>query len=268
MTKLLLELPLSAVARALGGFVLLSLVLVFLAWQLRRHQRGAWAGFSLLAALAVLFMGVEAASPKNALFGPFFSRGSKTAGLVALTFDDGPDPAYTPEVLEILARYQVKATFFMLGEQVQRYPELARRVSAEGHIFGSHGFHHVSLMTASPQRIGREIGLAEKALVRATGEKPYLFRPPYGFHPPFLLEEAQHRELLVVGWSISPHDSFSLSGEKLARRVIARAHSGDIVLLHDGRGDRQATVEALPLILEGLKAKGLKCVTVPELLSD
>jgi peptidoglycan/xylan/chitin deacetylase (PgdA/CDA1 family) len=95
-----------------------------------------------------------------------------------------------------------------------------------------------------------------------------LFRPPFGFHPPFLLEAAQRRELLVVGWSISPHDSFGLSGEKLARRVIARAHSGDIILLHDGRGDRQATVEALPLILDGLAAKGLKCVTVPELLSD
>lgn len=262
-------LHLSTVARALIGLILLIVFLSTLAWwQGRRRHRPAWAGFLLTAALAVFIFGVETASPRNALFGPFFSHGKTSSALVALTFDDGPDPTYTPEVLAILDRFQAKATFFMLGERVARYPDLARMVADDGQVIGSHGFHHVSLMTASPQRIRREMNLAENAFEQALGGKPKLFRPPYGFHPPFLLEEARHKGYRVIGWSISPHDSFHLTPEALAQRVISKTRAGDIILLHDGRGDRQSTVAALPLILSGLEAKGLKCVTLPELLAE
>jgi peptidoglycan-N-acetylglucosamine deacetylase len=268
LARLLLSLPHSAVARAVGGLLLTVGILAVLAWRMKRSHRPVWAGFFLAGALGVLFLGVESASPKNALFGPFVSHGSQAGGLVALTFDDGPDPAYTPQVLAILAKYNVRATFFMLGSQAARHPELAREVQAQGEVIGSHCYDHVSLLTASRHYVRSEISRAETELEKVLGEKPHFLRPPYGFHPPFLMEEAKKRDYLVVGWSLSSHDSSRLSAEQLARRVIDQARPGDIILLHDGRGNRQATVAALPEILEGLKAKGLQCVTFPELLDE
>ncbi len=235
-----------------------------------RHHSGrpALAVVFAAAALVVLCFGIGAASPRNTLFGPFFWRGTSRAGAVALTFDDGPDPAYTPSVLAILARYQAQATFFMLGERVRLYPALAREVSQAGHAVGSHCEHHVSLLLASPARISREIVQAETAIEQATGRQPWLLRPPYGFHPPLLSREAKRRGYLVVGWSISSQDSASLPAERIARRVLARVRSGSIVLLHDGRGQREETVKALPLILAGLRQRNLRCVTLPQLREE
>jgi peptidoglycan-N-acetylglucosamine deacetylase len=268
LLRLLLSLSHFTVARFLFGLLLTTTLLGLIAWRMKRSRRPFWAGFFLAGAVAVLLLGVESASPKSALFGPFVSHGSRSSGLVALTFDDGPDPAYTPQVLKILAAHHTKATFFMLGEQVARHPELAREVQAQGHAIGSHCYRHISLMAASPRRIHEELTRAATELTKVLGEGPHLLRTPYGFHPPFLLEEAEKQHYRVIGWSVSPHDSFHLTGHLVARRVVNRACAGDIILLHDGRGNRQETIDALPEILEGLKAKSLRCVTVPELLGE
>jgi len=260
-------LHLSQPAKALLG--LTATVILFMGtagWLLWKSRRLSFAAFFATCALGIIFFGISAASPKSAVFGSFIWRGPRSTGVVALTFDDGPDPTYTPAVLSILARYNAKATFFMLGERVRLYPDLARSVAEKGHAVGSHCYHHVSLLLAPPRRIREEIAGAEIAIQQAVGQQPRLLRPPYGFHPPFLVQEARRRGYLLVGWSISPHDSFHLSAAELAHRVLARVRAGDIILLHDGRGNRAETIKALPLILEGLRKKGLHCVTIPQLM--
>lgn len=260
--------PVISLYETLIAFLLVILVLLAIAvWTLRKRHKPAFAAFFATAALALVIFGVGSASPKNAMFGRFIWHGPRQVKAVALTFDDGPDPAYTPEVLDILDKYQAKATFFMLGESARRYPLLAGRVAEAGHAVGSHCYQHFSLLLASPKRIRSQIIDAELALEEATGQRPRLLRAPYGFHPPFLVREAKRRGYLVAGWSISPHDSFQLPGDVLARRVLDRVKPGDIVLLHDGRENRQETIEALPIILEGLQRKGLRCVTLPQLLA-
>ena len=255
--------------KALLGFAITIISLVIAAgWMLWKSRRPALAVFFAMVALGIVLFGLGAASPKNALFGDFFWHGSRSLGAVALTFDDGPHPVYTPEVLSILDRYHAKATFFMLGKRVRLYPEVARSVAANGHAVGSHCYNHGSLLLASRGKVRSEIVEAEAAFVETLGQRPRFLRAPFGFHPPFVVREASQRGYLLVGWSVSPHDSSHLPPEILVRRALARVRPGDILLLHDGGGDRQATVEALPAILEGLRQKGLRCVSLSELMGE
>ena len=183
---------------------------------------------------------------------------------IALTFDDGPDPVYTPQVLEVLACHGVKATFFVIGQHVDAHPELIRRIVAAGHAVGSHGYSHAILRGVWPSEIATELRMTDGALARAAGVHTRLLRHPGGMQGAFLPFLSLAGGWHVVVWSVDPRDYAHPGAEEITRRVLEAAHPGAIVLLHDGSPDgeqsRRQTVEALPAILEGLHGRGYRFV--------
>ena len=202
-----------------------------------------------------------------------FRKGPPEAKVVALTFDDGPDPRFTPEILEILAEEEVKATFFMVGKHVDRYPYLARKIMAAGHEIGNHTYNHANLFQALPAHITAEIERGEEAIFKATGQRPSLFRPPRGLCEAKLLEETKDRGYTVVLWSLSSNDWLEMRPVDISRRILQNVTPGDIILFHDSGniiraegGERLPTVRSLKTVLTGLKKEGYDFVTVTELL--
>jgi peptidoglycan/xylan/chitin deacetylase (PgdA/CDA1 family) len=184
--------------------------------------------------------------------------------VVALTFDDGPDET-TGQVLETLKQYHVKATFFMVGTSLQRYPDMARQVAAAGHAIGNHTWDH-PLQDVSLADAAYEIDGMEKLIYDTTGVKTGLFRPPVGQANGGLAAYAQQRNYGVALWSVDSEDSY-VSAPILIDNVLKNVQPGRIVQLHDGGGDRTATVQALPQIISALKQQGYRFVTVPELMA-
>jgi peptidoglycan/xylan/chitin deacetylase (PgdA/CDA1 family) len=215
--------------------------------------------------LAVGVGGFGALHPRSQVFGPALWRGDPSARVVALTFDDGPHAVFTPAILDILRQHGVKATFFMVGEQVERHPEIARRVVEEGHAVGNHTYTHPDLITEKPAEIGDEIVRTQEAILRATGVRCSLFRPPYGMRTPLVFRQTKRLGLQVVEWTISSQDWRSPGTDKIVKRVLRRVRPGAILLFHDGRGDRTETVEALPTIIEALTRRGYSFATIPEM---
>ncbi len=177
---------------------------------------------------------------------------------VYLTFDDGPDPEITPRLLVLLDHLKCPATFFVTGFRAERYPGIVRNAVNAGHVIAGHGYNHRSLLFAGEKTIRNELNRTREAIHQATGDHPSLFRPPYGRLGPSVPEIAGELGMTVVLWSLSPSDYRPAAPSRIVRRVVGRAGSGDIILLHDrGRGSGQ-TLEALPDIVEGLRAKGLE----------
>ncbi|SHJ12061.1 Peptidoglycan/xylan/chitin deacetylase, PgdA/CDA1 family [Desulfofundulus thermosubterraneus DSM 16057] len=190
--------------------------------------------------------------------------------LIALTFDDGPDPLYTARVLAVLDKYNARATFFVLGLHVRQYPHLVRREIAAGHEVGLHGYRHVFLTGQPLYATLRDLKRSEELVVQATGYRPVYFRPPFGFYNTAVLRAVMARGYRVVLWTpeMDPRDYTDPGAREIARRVITGAGNGDIVLLHDHGGDRTQTVLALEEILRVLTARGYKFVTLTELLEN
>lgn len=183
---------------------------------------------------------------------------------VALTFDDGPSPVYTPRILNVLARHGARATFFPVGFLVDRYPEIVRREVAMGMAVGNHSQNHpyASPFAKLPMRkIRIEIGAASRQLADV-GVEPRLFRPPGGSWSNNLVEIARKMEHRTVLWSVDSRDWTGIGTRRIVKGVLRDARPGSIVLLHDGGGNRSATVRALPAIIKGLRAKGLQLVTL------
>jgi peptidoglycan-N-acetylglucosamine deacetylase len=200
-----------------------------------------------------------------------YRRGNPRTKRIALTFDDGPSPDFTPQVLETLERYNVKATFFLLGRNVERFPELARRIVGNGHAIGNHSYSHANLTRLRPEHVRQEISRAETVISSATGVRPTLFRAPFGKLNRTVVKEAGAAACAVIQWSLSPRDWAMPADRRLVRRVVSRARNGTIVLLHDAGShaaveNRANTVAALPSIIEVLRADGFEFVTVPELV--
>ncbi len=227
-------------------------------------ELGAAAG----AASAVMYYAVGL--PSSQLFGPALVRAAPDAGAprVALTFDDGPSES-TEAVLEALAQYGARATFFLVGSNSERLPGVARRVAQEGHEIGNHTYSHPAFYLRTPRQIAGEIGRCQRALESVLGLRPKLFRPPYGVRWFGLFPALEHENLRVVMWSVTGFD-WKRPSDWVTHRVLRRARDGDVVLLHDGdttvAGDRrQETVRALRAILPALAERGLRAVTVSEL---
>lgn len=184
--------------------------------------------------------------------------------VIALTFDDGPTPE-TLKILEILQKHNAVATFFCLGANLRQYPEIAKRVVQAGNAIGNHTWHHyyhnVTEKTASD-----EIDNTGVHIYRSTGAKSFLFRPPGGRLNNGFADYAKKKNYVVVMWSIDPKDFLQPPASAIARTVLSQATSGAIVLLHDGGGNRQQTVEAVSAIIPKLKQQGYRFVTVPQLL--
>lgn len=236
---------------------------------------GAWiAAGALVLFLALLFRGV--ASARSSLVEPTHWRSADPDDRrVAISFDDGPHPVWTPRVLDVLRDRGVRATFFLVGENVRRFPEIAQRIAAEGHDVGCHSDRH-SPWTAffRPARMRREIDACLGAVRAATGLTPRFYRPPYGIRSPAHTGLAAAVDLVVVGMARRGHDKDrGTTSAAIARRTIDLVRPGEILALHDGdeRGRIDApcaVVEALPAILDGLAARGLAPVPVSAILSE
>ena len=199
--------------------------------------------------------------------------GNQELNFVSLTFDDGPDPIYTPLILDILKDYDIKASFFLIGRHAEKYPEIARRIGKEGHDIGNHTYSHRSLVPLSQERTDLEILRAEEAIEAATGLRPYFFRPPRGIYSSHAREFLRERQYSIVLWSLSTKDWIELSARDLETNVLKKVKAGDIILFHDSGnivstsgGNRINTVKALPRIIEGLWEKGYSIVPVSDLL--
>ncbi len=204
------------------------------------------------------------------LLAPNIYRGDPDKKQIALTFDDGPTLS-TPALLEVLAEHNVKATFFMCGRNVRRFPEIARDVVTAGHELGNHTESHSYLHFRSSDHIYRELAMAQQSIRTVTGCRPRWFRPPFGVRW-FGLRGAQRRlGLTGVMWTLIGRD-WKWSGTRVARLMLSHARNGAIFCLHDGRGtapspDIRSTIEAVEAIVPRLKAEGYEFVTLTEMLS-
>jgi peptidoglycan/xylan/chitin deacetylase (PgdA/CDA1 family) len=246
---------------------------------LRRVARFA-SVFALLAAGAYLaYERLE--DPESQFFGRTVFAGPAGERLVALTFDDGPNPPYTDRILDVLKRERVHATFFLVGRAVAAYPATVRRIIREGHAVGNHTWDHGHLVVETPAAIRRELAQTDAALAAAAGVHTRLMRPPFGARDFEVLDEARKEGYTVVMWSVPLPNDWEQPGDgTIARRVVDRAGDGAIIVLHDGnRGllcsaarlppatcDRSQDAGATREIVETLRSRGFRFVTVPELL--
>ncbi len=221
------------------------------------------------AGLAALGGAAHGAFQRNSpLFGHALSRISGDRPMVALTFDDGPNADATPRILDVLASKNVKATFFILGSHAERWPDIVLRIAHEGHQIGNHGYFHRKHQFKSPFFVRRDIRLGLRAIRRTGAPSPQFFRAPHGFRSPWTTFLASSFGERTVGWSLGVWDSDRPGAEVIARRTIDGVRPGSIVLLHDGDGynpdgDRLQTAEALPAIIDGLRAKGFEFTVLP-----
>jgi peptidoglycan-N-acetylglucosamine deacetylase len=220
------------------------------------------------AGIALAGAGAHATFHRNSpLFGRALSRLPTRERVVALTFDDGPHPDNTPRVLDVLADEGVAATFFVLGRHAERWPNIVRRAVNEGHEVANHGYFHQRLHFAGPGRVRADLERGTATVARASGIRPRFFRAPHGFRSPFVTPVAKSLGQTTVGWTYGVWDSDRPGANEIARRTLAAARPGAIVLLHDADGhdpdgDRRQTAEALPAIIRGLKDRGYQMVTL------
>lgn len=169
---------------------------------------------------------------------------------VYLTFDDGPHPVATPALLDCLKARNARATFFLLGKNVERYPELALRIAREGHSVGNHGFDHTSLLFRTPEYIADQINRTEAAIQRATGIVTNQFRPPYGYIGPTLYRSVQQLNYRLTLWDIDAGDFQKVSTDTIVRRVTANVKPGSIVLFHDNDRTQHRITEIVGRLLD------------------
>lgn len=184
---------------------------------------------------------------------------------VALTFDDGPWPRQTAAVVDALLEAGGRGTFFMLGENAEAYPDLVRYVADSGMLVGIHGMRHTDLRRLSPNQQEREILSGASAISDACGKASRWFRPAYGKLPRSAIRTLRASSLRAALWSVDSRDAYRPPADVIAREVLSRVAPGSVVLMHDGGDDREVTLAALALILDDLRQRGYRLVTLDEL---
>jgi peptidoglycan/xylan/chitin deacetylase (PgdA/CDA1 family) len=175
---------------------------------------------------------------------------------IALTIDDGPDPVYTPQVLRVLHRYRVTATFSMIGLHVAAYPHLARAVAEDGHHIANHTWTHSDLVGMPAHRLHTELARTSHAIHSATGVHPQLFRAPYGAWSAAVIRQCEHMGMVPMDWSVDPRDWARPGVRSIVRNIMHNTRPGSIILEHDGGGNRSQTVDALRIVLPRLLREG------------
>src|SRR3984885_7166748 len=198
---------------------------------------------------------------------PFVKEGAARGRDVALTFDDGPGP-YTPGVLSVLERFRVHATFFVIGEMLRYFSASAVRELRDGDVIGDHTETHPEMATLSAHDQYEQLFEQMARVELLGGPKPVLFRPPYGSYNATTMRALHRLHLLMVLWSADTEDYLQPGASVIVEHALAAAHPGAIILMHDAGGTRTQTIEALPMIIHELRARGYQLVTVPELLRD
>ena len=207
------------------------------------------------------------------IWGRIASRGRPARPAVALTFDDGPVEPYTSAILDVLRAFDARATFFVLGARAEAAPAVVMRAAAEGHEIGNHTWDHRALPLQTPAAIRRTIRTTSDLVQRITGGRPRVFRAPFGWRNPWLTGAARKEGCEPIAWSVGVYDTDRPGVDLIVERAIAGLSDGAILLLHDGRSldpqpDASQVVEALPLILLEAKRRGLRLLTVSELLAE
>jgi peptidoglycan/xylan/chitin deacetylase (PgdA/CDA1 family) len=242
-----------------------------------------WPYITFASAAAASYAGYATMAPASQLYGRTLTHGSDPQQM-ALTFDDGPNDPHTMHLLDVLARHNAKATFFLIGKYVRQRPEIARAIQSAGHEIGNHTYSHPNLILASAARLRQELEDCRKALEDALGTKTTLFRPPFGGRRPNVLRTAWAMGLSPVMWSVTAYDWSAKSAEAIVGKVTQQVDSrrkpqGEVILLHDGGHlafgtDRSLTIEATRLLLERYDKKqfvtisGLRRAALPIALKD
>jgi len=182
--------------------------------------------------------------------------------VIALTIDDGPSPVYTPQVLQLLAKYNITASFSMIGENVTYYPSVARDVAAAGHTIVNHTWNHANLTSMKTAKVHAEISQATDAIHAATGKTPRLFRAPYGAWSRAVLDYCASEKLTPLDWSVDPRDWSRPGVKEIVTTIMRTTKTGSIILEHDGGGNRAETVAALKIVIPRLLGEGYR-FTVP-----
>jgi peptidoglycan/xylan/chitin deacetylase (PgdA/CDA1 family) len=181
--------------------------------------------------------------------------------VVALTVDDGPSPVYTPQVLQVLEKYGVTASFSMVGENAAAYPAVARDVAAAGHMIVNHTWNHADLTRMTPAAVRDEISRATDAIHTSTASRPAMFRAPYGYWSPAVYQCCAQAGLPPLDWSVDPRDWARPGVRSIVKTVLSTTRAGSIILEHDGGGDRSQTVAALKIWLPQLLDAGYRFTT-------
>ena len=224
---------------------------------------------SVTALAAASFAGYHAMAPGSQVYGRTLVRGANSRQL-ALTYDDGPNDPHTLRLLEVLAKHNVRATFFLVGRYVQQRPALVRELVQAGHILGNHSFTHPNLIFCSELQTRIQLAECTRAIEDAVGQSPKLFRPPFGGRRPSTLRIARELGLQPVMWSVTGWDWEAKPASYVEGKVSGQVKGGAIILLHDGghRGmgaDRSQTVIATDNLIARYKAEGYEFVTIPEM---
>jgi peptidoglycan/xylan/chitin deacetylase (PgdA/CDA1 family) len=247
----------------------------------RRYVLAAFLGTLALALCG--FIGYELfEQPTNQLFGHTVTNGPTNERVVALTFDDGPNPPYTDRILDVLREQHVHATFFLVGRAVQAYPAVVKREVDEGNSIGNHSWDHRHLIVMRPSSIRTSLQRTDDAIFSATRAHTHLMRPPFGARDWIVLQQARKLGYTVVMWSVPlARDWEYPPATVIAQRILPQVSDGSIIVLHDGnRGqlcavqhlkprvcDRSQDIEATRIIVEKLKREGFRFVTIPELIA-
>jgi peptidoglycan-N-acetylglucosamine deacetylase len=228
------------------------------------------------AAAAVMVAGYQSMSPTGQWYGRTFTGLARGTKKLALTYDDGPNDPHTLRLLEVLARHNVHATFFVVGRFVRQRPDIVREVVKAGHVIGNHTFTHPLLSLKSAAEIRRELSDCRAAIQDAigeafTGNATNLFRPPFGGRRPAVLRIARELGLEPIMWSVTGYDWNAPPAEVIEQKCIKQIRGGDVILLHDGGhremgADRSQTVIATERLVSRYKAEGYEFVTIPKML--
>ena len=227
---------------------------------------------SVICCLAFAFGGMDKAilgvSQNDAPSSQIIKRGDPNRKLVALTFDDGPHPRFTPEILKILKENNAKATFFVIGKHVQYYPNILKMIIDSGNEIGNHTYSHLDMKRKSNDRIEEEISKTQEIIFLNCGVKPILFRPPFGRCDKNIIKIADDNGCKMVLWTANQDtkDWNHPSSNRIIKSVLNDVQNGDIILMHDYVDARNQSIEALKTILPELKKLGFECVTISELI--
>jgi peptidoglycan/xylan/chitin deacetylase (PgdA/CDA1 family) len=225
-----------------------------------------------LAGVAAVAAGYQSMAPTGQWYGRTFTGLARGTKKLALTYDDGPNDPHTPRLLEILAKHEVHATFFLIGRYARQRQDIAREIVKAGHVVGNHTFTHPLLTFKSAGEIRQELSDCRAALQDAVGEHSNLFRPPFGGRRPATLRIARELGLQPVMWNVTGHDWTAPPAAVIERKVSKQIRGGDVILLHDGGhkqmgADRSHTVLATDRLITRYKSEGYEFVTITEILA-
>jgi peptidoglycan/xylan/chitin deacetylase (PgdA/CDA1 family) len=224
------------------------------------------------AGVAAIAAGYQSMAPTGQWYGRTFIGMARGTKKIALTYDDGPNDPHTLHLLEVLAKHQVRATFFLIGRYVRQLPEIVRKVAEGRHVIGNHTFTHPNLIFQFAADTRRELSDCRVALHEAIGEHSNLFRPPFGGRRPATLRIARELGLEPIMWNVTGYDWNAPPAPVIERKVSRRVRGGDVILLHDGGhrqmgADRSQTVIATDHLIARYKLEGYEFVTIPEMMA-